>query len=509
MPSDSEPEKYSIDEMMERLKSTPAENPEDGELVTRSDGSQAIRVRKRKRRSTQPHKEESQRSRRARVVQIAAALFLLILAGLAIGAGIIYANSKPFRDSLVGMIAQTSGATPELTEFRMNPQTANASTLNLDWPAGNVLKNLFLRGTSAEIFPTSFLGKSFAGEEIVFNQGTLTLQFPQPGEPLRASPSDATELPINFKRYRCPVFNLKLDHQGENIASLLKTEASLSSQTATGLPQLRLYRGEFWLRSWPKLRMDRALMEFRGIETDIIGLRLQHESDDLGALSFSGTITPFKSEQISSLTVSLESFLISGITGPALGRLVSGRVDSISAAKSNYLAFKPSSDPSLTMEVAFGVTPTSTIEFQGFPFLVAISQLLEGDEWFEKPIFESDATGIIHREKGTISLRNLNFENKSRMSIRGDLSMGANHALSGTLRVGIPDAMIPKNSRLQTILSPPEDNFRWVDIKIGGTANAPTDNFQDIYSRNEASRETSPTPPKAEGSSFEELTRPR
>ena len=78
-----EPEKYSIDEMMDRLKSPASESAEEGELVTRADGSQALRVRKRKRRSSQPHKEVNSRSRRARIVQVSAALVLVFAAALA------------------------------------------------------------------------------------------------------------------------------------------------------------------------------------------------------------------------------------------------------------------------------------------------------------------------------------------------------------------------------------------------------------------------------------------
>ena len=53
---------YSVDEMMDRLKrhkgSEDKENDmKDGELITRSDGSQVIKVRKRKRRSQQAPKE--------------------------------------------------------------------------------------------------------------------------------------------------------------------------------------------------------------------------------------------------------------------------------------------------------------------------------------------------------------------------------------------------------------------------------------------------------------------
>lgn len=505
----SDPEKYSIDEIMERLKASPSENPEDGELVTRADGSQAIRVRKRKRRTAQPHKEQSLRSRRSRIIQVALALSLVILAVLTIGAGVIYANSKPFREGLVEKIGKSSGAKADLAQFRMNPQTANAASLTLDWPAGNVLKNLFLRGVNAEVFPTSFFGKSMNGEEVTFGESTLALQLPKQGESLRFTAASEGELPINFKRYRAPVFNLRLDGQDGSIFALWKTEASLSAQTATGLPQLRLYRGELGVKGWPKLRMDRSLIEFRGNEINIVGLRLQHETDDRGALAFSGTIAPYQPEKLSSLSVSIESFPITGIAGPSLGRLVYGRVDSVSSTKSNYLSFKPSDDASPVMEVAFGVTPTATIELQGFPFLLALSQLLDGDEWFQKPVFESDATGVILREKGTVSFRNLNFENKARMAVRGDLSLAANQSLSGTLKIGIPETMIPKGSRLLSILGPMQDGFRWVDVKIGGSATAPTDNFKDIYAQSEPPREKTPGGLGPEGSTFEELTRPR
>ena len=80
--SDSEPEKYSIDEMMDRLRSN-GEGPRDGEatLVTRDDGSQVYKVRKRKRRSQQPKKEKEKRQQRFRVAQVLAAVGLVVLLG--------------------------------------------------------------------------------------------------------------------------------------------------------------------------------------------------------------------------------------------------------------------------------------------------------------------------------------------------------------------------------------------------------------------------------------------
>ncbi len=503
----SEPEKYSIDEMMNRLTAKPSDDPTNGELVTRSDGSQAIRVRKRKRRSTQPHKERAERSRKVRIVQVSAALILLMLAALAIGAGVVYANSKPFRDALVSRISQTTGADVDLETFRMNPRTANSDKLTLHWPQGNLLDALSLRRLSAEISPASFFGKAFTGEEITIAEAALTLRLPESGEPLRAIPASAGLRPIRFKHYRTPAFTLTLAGTDGNILQLNRSEALFSPQTVSGKPQLRLYRGDLGIPGWPKLRLDRGLIEFHGEQTDIIGLRFMHESEDSGALALSGTLSPYQPDQLSSLAVSLESFELSGLLGPNLGSIISGRVDSASSPKSNTFSFKPAADSSPALEVAFSVSPLSAIEIRSFPFLTTLARMLDEDDWFEKPTFDSEATGLIHRENGTISLRNLNFESKGRMILQGDLAMNANQALSGVLRVGLPESMVPKSSPLRKVLSSPQEGYQWVSVKIGGTSAVPSDNFKELV-ENPATAAPDASEPSS-GSSFEELTRPR
>lgn len=509
----SEPEKYSIDEMMDRLKNSPSENPEDGELVTRADGTQAIRVRKRKRRSTQPHKEEAQRTRRSRIVQVSAALVLIFVAAFAIGAAVIYANSTPFRKGLEEKVARSSGAEIELTQFRMNPKTANAGNLSLKWPAGNTLESLTMRGLTAEIFPASFLGKSMTGEEISVQEATLTLRIPKAGEPLRSTPPTEGLLPIRFNRYRFPIFHLIMGEPAAPDIRLSKSEATLDPQSVNGRPQLSLYQGLLNISNWPKLRLDRALVEFRGDETDIIGLRMLHETDERGSLEVSGTVTPYKPDRVSALDVKLKSFELSGITGPALGKLISGRADSISATKSNYLTFYPTGNPSPELDIAFSTTQTSGISIQSLPFLFALSQVLE-DEWFERPVFDDDAKGFLHREKGIVSFRDLEFENKGRMALRGGISMASNQTLSGTLQVGIAEAMIasaPKAHlrQLNAMFGPSKEGFRWLEIDVSGPASAPVDTFKDLYSMVGQSGRPDKGRASEGESSFEELTRPK
>jgi hypothetical protein len=504
-----EPEKFSIDEMMNRLKESASENPEDGELVTRSDGSQAIRVRKRKRRSTQPHKEQMVRSRRVRIYQVSAALLLLFVAGLAVSGALVYANSRPYRENLLRMISESTGATAELYQFRMNPRAANANHLNLNWPPGQLLESLTTQGIAAEVSPSSFLGKSFTGEEITGAETILTLQIPK----LQSAQPATTSAPLNsriaFNRYRTSAFNLTLGPPEKPLIRLYKSEASLSSSSSAGLPQVRLYRGDLAINGLPNFRVNRALLEFRSQEIDLIGLRLLHPTDDRGALEFSGTFSPSMPDQLANLSVKLDSFLLDGITGPQLGRLISGRIDSISITKSNFFSFQPTETSTPILDIAFGVAPTSSIQLQAFPFLFTISQLLEEDEWFEKPVFESDATGIIHREMGILSFRNLNFVSKGRITIQGNLSMAVDQSLSGTFQVGLAENMIPKASPLRSMVGPTKDGFRWIELKIGGSATSPTDNFRTLFDEAGAAKTPDSSETETTGSSFEELTRPK
>jgi hypothetical protein len=496
--SSSEPEKYSIDEMMDRLKSAPSETPEDGELVIRADGSQAIRVRKRKRRTHQPVKRERQASRRMRIVQVSAALILVFLTALFIGGAIIYANSSPFREGLRHQIEQASGAEVEFQQFRMNPKTANAGGLTLKWPAGNLLESLTLQQLNAEIFPSSFLGNAMKGEEISAIEGTLKLRYPEAGESTRNFPPPEGALPIRFNRYRVPSL------------ALTKSEVSLNPETVNGRSQMSFYQGEIAIPGWPKLRLDRALVEFRGDEADVIGLRVLHETDSRGVFELSGTVYPYQPDRLSSLAVLLQSFQFEGVTGLSIGRLLSGRIDSAPATKSNFLSFLPTADSAPTLEIAFQVSPSSQLELRGFPFLLALAQTLD-DPWFQAPVFDTDASGTIHRENGIVTLRDLNLESKGRIAVRGQVSMAANQQLSGKLEIGVAEAMIAsaKTARLKSMFGPSREGFRWITLKIGGPVTTPSDNFRDIFSASVAPVSDAAASGESGVSTFEELTRPK
>lgn len=517
MPSESEPEKYSIDEMMERLKNRPGEDPlENGELVTRADGSQAIRVRKRKRRSHQPHKEEQRQARRARILQVSGALILVLLAAVGAGVAIVYGNSAPFRRGLIGKITENSGASVELEQYRMNPTHANAGRITLTWPDGNVMRDLTARGIRAGIHPTSFLGKSMVGEEVTATEGTLTLQVPAPGRPACvATASPAETRSIRFKRYTIPRLNVVVAGVPAQRFGLRGAEAAFQLREAGERPQLLINRGEIAIHGWPKLRLDRSYIEFRDRQLDVVGMRLLHESDSRGSFELSGTVAPYDGDLRSTLDVRLESYLLAGLADEEFGRLFSGsdnedrlagRVDSVPAQDSNRLSFVAGAVPDAKLVVTFRNSLTSAIELGGFAFLAELARLLD-DEWFAHPVFESDATGVFRRENGSVAIEELHLESKGRMFVRGRVEMAADRGLSGKLELGIAEGMIKTaaNHRLDALFGPPSNGFRWMTLNLGGSVARPADDFMKLFEATTA-REASPA--GQEVPTFEELTAP-
>jgi hypothetical protein len=510
MPPTSEPEKYSIDEMMDRLKNRPEEDPlQDGELVTRADGSQAIKVRKRKRRSHQPHKELLKKTRRTRMIQVSGALLLLLLAAFAVSSAIVYSNSAPFREGVIRMIRDASGAEVQLEEFRVNPSHAVAGRLILKWPEGGILRDLSTRGVSASISPAFFFGKSIHGEEVTCADGTLhlgaasNLAAPAPGTAVQQPP------PIHFKRYAIPRFNVQIGDPTRPAATLMESEASFQVDHEKNRRRLLLNRGLLQLPGWPKVRMDRAHMEFRDREMDIVGMRLLHESDNLGVVELVGTVSPYVTDRPSTLDVRIESFLLSGIAGPDLGQLWVGRINTQSKVKSNYLTFTPGSQAAATLVVTFRNALNSTFELQGFPFLTHLALML-GDDWFEMPVFENEANGTLRRQGAVVTLEDLYFEQKARMALRGNLTLAADRRLDGTLEVGLTEAMIKSSGhpKLEAMFGPPDEGFRWLSLKISGNGSKPADNFLEIVDATMPSR-PSPAPEKESAvPSFEDLTAP-
>lgn len=551
MSEPNEPDRYSLDEMLERLKHrAPEPKPGDGELVTREDGSQLIKVRRRKRRSHQPHKEAIRKKRRMHAIQIAASLILLLIFIFGAGLAVIFANSGFFRKGLMEKIAAASGAEVRLEQFRMNPTGADAALIEMVWPESSALKKLFARGLSAKVHPKSFLGVSMTGDEVVAQDATLYLGAPLVQDGAKANVPEAapaiffdrlaaTKCQVIFGDAHAPDFRLKdsevslfpgandpvlLEDLEDNGTSWIPNdETPLREMIANradstdrekyfptagkAVPRLLINRGELAMKGWPNFQLDRAQMEFVDRMVNVIGLRLRSQKDTRGVLEFSGRIFPYSENQTSRLSASAQNFPLEEIAGAELGKLFSGGIESDPAAGANELLLAPGADAFASLTLSFRSAPSSSFVLHGLPCLKILSNVLN-DDWFEQPVFLGDVIGTIRREGAEVAITDLDLQSRERMAIRGSVRYGRERAFAGTLEIGVAQTVIKAsgNRRLDMIFGPPKGNFRWLSLKIGGTAVSPTDDFEAIYDA--ASRGGAGGAPEGKAPSFEDLTRP-
>lgn len=510
MPENSnEPDNYTIDDMIDRLKKRSGDGIEGpGELVTRADGTQAIRVRKRKRRSHQPHKDEQARARQLRIIQVSGAFLLVVLVGLAAGGGLVFGNSPFYRNRMLAGARVLTGADVDMREFRVNPKTANASSVDFSWPEGNVLRSLALRSLTAEIHPASFLGRAFTGEELTAGRAELGLDFPVTGQPRSIEPGRAEPMDIRFLRYAAHHLNLVLGPKTSPVLQLRESEFILQDRGRNSRPLLLISRGMVTIPGAPALRIDRGHLEFRDEGIDVTSLRLLHEKDNRGYMKLSGNVQPYDAARQSTLAVSLDDFAVDSLVGEPFGKVLNGRVDTVDASRSNFFSFTPAEEPNGVLAVSFESASATPFEVKGFPAFLLLARLLD-DHWFENPVFESDVRGTVRRADGEVAIGNLECENRSRISLRMNLRQTADNRLDGTMRLGLADGILKaaQNRRLERVFDEVRHGFHWVELAVSGRPDAPYDNFSALYDAAAAGPEAA-IPGSTGTPSFEELTKP-
>lgn len=484
----SEPDKYSLDDMMQRLKGRDEENSQKGELVTRSDGSLAMKVKKRRRRTDQTRETETKRNQKVQILQIAGFVVFVAVIGLIAGIGIIYANSSPFRDGLIAKVESASGAKVELKRFRINPATANSNLVGFEWPSGNALASLQLRGLVGKIAPVSFLGKAFTGEEITVSSGELIMRKPAVGEPARISATPFTKPPVHFERYFIAMLDVYFG--GEKIPSsmLEKTEVSLFPGARAGNAELRLNGGLLKMQDWSPFSLDRSYITFSGDELDVKSLRFEiptatgKKSSDPGYIELSGVLQPLDPREAHMLSVELNSFKVSYLLGADLGGFFSGRLETKENTESNVFTVPAKSGEPASLKLSTINQLGSRLELRGFQFLEDLSNILE-DRWYENPNFGDHVSMKFLRKGNFTSIKDFEFEERGRMAVRGTISNGEAGQIEGRIRVGIPEAIIvtQRSPSLEAAFDQSAKGYRWIDIEIGGTSAVPTDNFLDLF----------------------------
>ncbi|MEY3394109.1 MAG: hypothetical protein RL346_345 [Verrucomicrobiota bacterium] len=486
--SNSDQEKYSIHEILDRLKQRSPEQA-GAQLVTRADGTHILKVRRRKRRTEQPRDRLKAHNQRIQLLQIGGLIVFVVLALLVAGGLILYANSSAYREKLVGKIERISGSKVKLQKFRMNPATASASALEMQWPESHLLRRLEVTGLTAKIAPMNFLGHVFHGEELVASKAKLFLS----GQSIVSRNIDGgsqhPDESIKFNRYYIPSVDIFFSEQPGKDRMLEQSEISCFQGASKSDGEIRLNQGMLKMKGWPELALDRSYIRVRDGEMDVQTMRLHSpgnraDSNNVrGYIDFSGKIRFADPGEVHTLNAQLEDFQFACLLGRDLGRFFRGNVTNLEKEDSlNRIEFRTDTgDAVLNLHLTQAVG--SRIQMVQCKFLVQLAMVLD-DPWYEMPVFDHDIQLRLKRSGEKVEVETFQFKQRGKMVITGSLSThGDEGGIHGNMRVGIPNSSIQAadNRRLEALFSPESNGYRWLNVELKGTSAMPLDDFKERY----------------------------
>lgn len=494
--SSSEQSSYSVDEMMARLRDGEREKrqQDEGELVTRPDGTQVLRVRRRKRRSKQTEVSAKKRTKRSRKFVIPLILGLVVLLGL--GAMLLVAkyNSKGFQDMLEGGLGEVTGSKISIKEMSVTPITVRAGTVLSEWEDGSMLEGMELAELEADLTWTSFLKGVLGGSRIQASHGVL--QIGTGGASGVPQPTPSENPVINYNELRCQALDIRYGEEKSSSALLKGTQATLL--TPDDDPTQVLFRGgELILDGWSPMAVDNGIGQMTKEGFELKSFRIV-SSEGTGELNLT-TTGPVRSAHPVELNVEMSDFPIEDIVGSGLGRLLSGAANS----EAGRIVFGNDGRPGVDARIKFSGTSGS---MSGLPVWEGLNGILgknvrpEFDAF--QGVFQSSATGM--------TLQALEWESAGRLRVRGFLELSPDDELSGTLEIGISKelAITATGRKRNNVFSDLKDGYCWVILTVSGDANRPDDDFKNLL-ENSARPVDERRNERSGGDRFDELTRPR
>lgn len=477
---DSEPDNYSIDDMMDRLRSR-GEGGRSGEaeLVVRADGTQAYRVRKRKRRSHQPKKEKEKRQRRFRLAKVVGAVALVAVTGLALLGSLIYLNSSAYRTSILSRIKTWTGAEPELSQFRVSPVSAAAGAVELTWPDSSMLKRLKLDGVRADLRVSSIFGGGWKGSEMVATHGgLLVLQSPS-GAPAVPAPDRTGNSPFQF-RYRSPKFSVIMGDPEQPSLHLKDSEVSLAVlDPGATTANLQFEGGTLALAGWGEFGLNFASLQIEPGGLRLGGLRLAPAAGAKGEIEI---LNPRQvqldlNQGETEMDLRVARIPLSSLLGSGFGSWLGATVESPEQSMGSFL-FLGGKPPRFSCRIPFQATPSSESMIDRLPLFSVIAKET-GEVWYHKPRLDQEFRGTVVRDFDSASVKGLELEARGRLSITGQVTADAAGNLSGALEIGLPESELADSAGpFRRVFKRRSDGHAWASVKISGTGLQPADDFQ-------------------------------
>lgn len=469
-------DQYSLEEMMKALRDKEREKDEKGEVVTRSDGTVARKVKRRRRRSDQPEKPtpETEKKRLLLKVVLCAVLVLATcLTGLFL---VLRQNSKGHVETLETQTAEWTGAKVNFKGFKRMPFSASMQGASFVWDQESFIKSLELQAVSGDVRFFNFLGARPSGLQI----GGLTGQMVVGNALGRSEPENPLEeedFPFNFKQYFCESLNVSF---GEGAPIGFKgASVGLRSIGQEGY-QVTLDQGFFRLEGWEDLPIANGLIRYKNGVLTVNSLSLEHpvvgSSTLAHDLEMSGEI-PLKNGQKVELEISTEEFPLEVLVGKKLARLMSGSIVS-SKGKVSYTVGNRYFD-----EIEIGFSARST-KLARFPFLANLHSLFPENNLdqleFGEGISKIPITGTLRILPEGVVIENLDMALKGKVKFRGSFGVGKLGNIAGDVELWVNRFFLTSQERFKNsplLLGTEASGFVKVEFDVKGTLDEPDDGF--------------------------------
>ena len=477
---DTEPENYSLDEMMERLRSRTEGGAGDDtpELVTRADGSQMYKVRKRKRRTQQPKKEAEKRKTRSQMLLVVAGGGVVGLSLLGFLGSLVYLSSASFKDKIMGQVETWTHSKVTSEGLRFTPASVAAKEFILNFPEDSMIASLKAFELKGDVRVVSYLSGPLSGTEISANAGVLNLR--EPTGLKNQAPSNPGTLPFQF-RYHGRHFDIVGGNPDRPAFDVHQTEASFMVQE-NNKANLQLEGGTVVYQNWEPFRLNFASLQMENGSVRLGRLSLNVPGADRSEIELLDPSNSPLNFEGGKNTYDLKATKVpmSTLAGRGLGAILSCDVDSLPAAdgKKASLVFEYGADSQLSFTIPF--RSNSAAHASRLPMFDYLAKRLNTEE-YRNPKFDLNARGVIYRDQAGVRIEEIQLDNKGYISIAGRMSADPSGALSGQLEIGIPDAVVGDGGMdFQTAFTRSARGMKWLSVHLSGSVDQPQDDLEKI-----------------------------
>ena len=474
----SQKDQYSLDEIMKALREKEHEKDEQGEVVTRLDGSIARKVKRRKRRSGQQEKATPEKEKKRVLLKIIIAAVLLLMLALTALFLILNQNSKSYRKKLEISAAEWTGAEVELSGFKRLPFSAKINRAKFSWPESYYLREFELKNLSGDVSFLTFLGARPSGLQLGGTVGEMVVRVPDSrGNELESI--EESEFPFLFEQYYCQALNVKFG-EGETVG-LKGASASLRHISNEGF-QVTIDQGTFQFAGWQDFQISSGLLRFKNNTIDLKSFSLEPPDDDDVMLSsnlkISGEIPLISGKQVQ-LDASTGNFSFSGLIGKKLARLFSGSL--IESNGAIIFTVGESQVDEIVMNFS-----ADRLKMASFPFLSNLVELfpdrnLEELE-FNKGLVDSVIKGVLRVRPEGVAIENLEMmAQKGNIRIKGGVVVADSGEIRGKIAMSVNRVFVTNRPNLANnpkLEGNKESGYVNVNFRLKGTIDKPDDTFR-------------------------------